>query len=142
MDNSESFREHIEGCFSGDIEASVPDNIFGFGNGFGYRTRSPRFESPDDLKDRQDQFVDYMEYFKWSPNEIHIHVEDRVGVAWGVFTEDFQMKGRKPEKNTIRFSMTCVLDGNGEWRELVGHRDMQEFDSNDLYHPKFVEGDA
>ena len=142
MDNSNSFRKHIEESLSGDLEVSVPDKIFGFGNGFGYRTRSPRSESPDGQKELQENFVNYMEYFRWSPNEIHTHVENDVGIAWGVFTEDFQMKGRNPEKNAIRFSMTCVLDEDGQWRELIGHRDIQEFDSNDLYHAKIIESDA
>ena len=50
----------------------------------------------------------------------------------GVFTEDFQEKGRPPEYARVRFSSTLSKEARG-WQVLMFHRDIQPFEEDGTY---------
>jgi len=103
--------------------------------GFGYRTRDPR---PALSKEQRlaavKAFLASVQYYRITPNEIHTAVDGDIGLAWGFFTEEFQVRGRAPEKVSVRFSGTLKRDKTG-WRRLLYHRDAQPFDENSRYIP-------
>jgi hypothetical protein len=46
---------------------------------------------------------------------------------------------KKPERNLVRFSETRRRTEGGHWELLISHRDIQPFDENGQYIPKYIE---
>jgi len=106
------------------------------GSGFGYRNRAPRAggRSQEERLLRLRAFFSSKDYFRIELDEIHTAVDGDVGLAWGFFTEDFQVRGQEPEKVQVRFTFTLKRDADG-WRNLLYHRDVQPFDEEGSYIP-------
>lgn len=97
------------------------------GTGFGYRSREPRAERPQERRVSQVRaFLEALDYFRITIDQIQTSVDGDVGLAWGFFTEEFQRKGGTPQKVSVRFTETLRRDGQG-WRRLLYHRDAQAF---------------
>ena len=75
-----------------------------------------------------------MDYYRVTVDELHTDVVGDVGMAWGFYTEEFQLKGRAPERVRARFSNAWKRDPSG-WHLLTYHRDAQPFDSSGRYMP-------
>jgi hypothetical protein len=112
--------------------AKFPDIGFG-GNGFGFRNRAsrPPIDKKTELEFAQ-KFYEMIEYYHSALDEIHTAVDGNIGMAWGFYTESFQMKGQNPEVAHVRFTLTLKKDEQG-WRMLLYHRDIQQFDEKGNY---------
>ena len=105
------------------------------GVGFGYRTTAARtFGTREEYLASIQQFFAAMERYRITQEEIHTAVDGDIGLAWGFFTEDFQIRGRAPEKVRVRFTVAIKREAGG-WRQLVFHRDVQPFDEKGAYIP-------
>ncbi len=138
----------LQGITASDVEQAIRANFAAWNSGdivriaesdpqagFGYRTRAPRAGlSKEDRLAGVRRFLASMEYFRIELDEIHTAVDGDVGLAWGFFTEDFQVRGRAPEKVRVRFTTTLRRDKAG-WRNLLYHRDAQPFDEKGNYIP-------
>lgn len=128
-------RKGIESYNSLNVDSITTGGLTGFENGFGYRSRSPRPAlSPDATRSVLHKFLDGMDYYKITINEIQTRIDGDVGLAWGFFTEKFQRKGARPELVQVRFTVTVKKDQSG-WRTLLAHRDAQQFDTKGNYIP-------
>ena len=78
------------------------------------------------------QFWKQVVYFRTELNEFHASVAGDVGLAWFVYTEEFQEKGRPPERAMGRGSIALSKGPNG-WQVLLFHRDVQPFDPDGRY---------
>lgn len=47
-----------------------------------------------------ERFFDQMEYYRLQPEDLQASVAGDVGLAWGVYIEEFQEKGRPPGTGT------------------------------------------
>ncbi len=104
--------------------------------GYGYRSKMPRAEIEEEMRLSFTQlFFDVMEYYSIKIDELNVAVDGDTGLTWGFHSEDFQMKGQEPEKLRVRFSMTLKHDADQGWKVIMGHRDIQPFDENDMYIP-------
>ena len=83
------------------------------------------------------RFFDSMEYYHVRFEELHTSVEGNIGLGWGVYIEDFKIKGQPPEKARVRF--TTVLKNEGEsWDVLMRHSDIEPFDEHGRYLPQLT----
>ena len=78
------------------------------------------------------QLLEGSEYGTLVLDELHASVEGDIGLAWGVHTEDFKLKGQSPEKAHVRFTMV-LKKSRGNWGLLLFHRDIQSFDEKGRY---------
>ena len=108
------------------------------GVGFGFRTHDPR-PSIDKKAyvEMLKAFFATLVYYKGSLDEVHAAVDGDIGMAWGFWTERFQVRGREPEAIRVRFSITYKHDSRG-WQALLYHRDAQPFDAKGEYIPSQV----
>lgn len=117
------------------IETPGPGGNYG-GAGFGYRTKPHRaFQSRIEELGIIKRFLDAVEYYRITIDEIESTVDSGVGLAWGFFTEEFRLKGEKPERVSVRFTTVLRRDASG-WRQIMFHRDAQTFDENGSYIPR------
>lgn len=97
------------------------------GVGYGFRTFEPRVDSASAGLDPTAQaLVANMEYWRVTLDELHTSAVGDIGLAWGVYTEEFKAKGEPPETVRVRFTNTLRWDGQG-WKNLLYHRDAQAF---------------
>jgi hypothetical protein len=116
------------------LETPGPGGNFG-GFGFGYRTRLHRAgQSREDELAIIRSFLAAVEYYRVTVDEVHAALDGDVGLAWGFFTEDFQVRGRAPENVRVRFT-TVLKREAGTWRQIMFHRDAQPFDDSGSYIP-------
>jgi hypothetical protein len=73
-----------------------------------------------------------MEYYRVQLEDLQTSVTGDIGLAWGVFIEEFQEKGRPPERARVRFSQVLIKGARG-WQVLLFHRDIQPFIEEGLY---------
>jgi ketosteroid isomerase-like protein len=99
--------------------------------GYGFRTSAAR-RADRPYVDTLKTFFASMDSYRIDLNEVQSAVDGDIAVAWGVWTEDFQQKGRAPETVRVRFSFTFKYDGS-LWRTLFYHRDNQQFDAQGAY---------
>ena len=105
------------------------------GFGFGYRTTASRtLASKEEYLATIQKFFASLERYRITEEEIHTSVDGDIGLAWGFFTEDFQVRGRAPETVRVRFTVTVKKEAGG-WRQLLFHRDVQPFDGTGSYIP-------
>ena len=81
---------------------------------------------------KNEQFFGDMDYYHLSLEDLQTSVSGDIGLAWGVFIEDFQVKGRPPERARVRFSNALSKGARG-WQSLLFHRDIQPFDEEGCY---------
>ena len=72
------------------------------------------------------------EYYRLYLNEVHTQVDGDIGLAWGVHTEVFKVRGQPAESVRVRFTNTLRWNGD-TWKNLLFHRDAQVFDENGRY---------
>lgn len=133
----QGFRASIEAWNSND-PAKIANTKEAGGFGFGYRTRDPREDhagrSREQTIARIKKFFADKDYFRITVNQIRTAVDGDFGLAWGFFTEEFQVRGKAPERVTVRFTSTYRKDKAG-MRQLLYHRDAQPFDTKGYYIP-------
>ena len=100
--------------------------------GFGYRDAAWRDLTENEYTATLERFFSQMEYFHLELADLQTSVEGEIGLAWGVFIEDFQEKGRPPERARVRFSCTLLKESRG-WQTLLFHRDIQPFEADGTY---------
>ena len=61
----------------------------------------------------REQCFGRIEFFHLKLEDLQTSVVGNIGLAWGVFTEDFQEKGRPPEFARGRFSSTLSKGARG-----------------------------
>jgi hypothetical protein len=136
------FIKQIDVWNRGDFEAM--DWESSYPRGFGYRTEAPRI--PGDIPQENwnqliEDFFKMFKYYKIKPEDFNVKVDGDIGLIWGFFVEDFQVAGKPPERNRVRFSATARRIENGRWVTLLGHRDIQPFDEKGRYIPKYLESE-
>lgn len=103
------------------------------GVGFGFRTFAARQPASNDAMNQSiTQFATGMEFYRITLNEVQAKVDGDIGLAWGVHTEVFQIKGQQPESIRVRFTNTLRWNGQN-WKNLLYHRDAQPFNANGRY---------
>lgn len=112
------------------ISAGIPS--------FGFRQYEPRLGDFSDSEFKQilKEWYNQLEYFDIWIEDIHVRVFGNVGVALITHVEDFKMKGREPERITVRSSIALQRRAPGEIVGVLAHRDIQEFDENGVYIPR------
>ena len=78
------------------------------------------------------RFFDSVDYYRAVPEDFETAVAGDIGMAWGVFVEEFQEKGQTPERARVRFSTVFTKAAEG-WQVLLHHRDIQPFAENGIY---------
>jgi ketosteroid isomerase-like protein len=104
--------------------------------GYGFRTRDirpaiSRAEFAETLK----RFYAAYESYGVRLERVDAAVYGDVAVAWGVYVEEFKLRGREPQVVRVRFSETMKREEGG-WRMIMGHRDAQPFDVQGRYIPQ------
>jgi len=113
--------------------AMVADSV-----GYGYRPAEARVAPPfgeaslTGFKKMMAQFWDQREYYHIELSTLTTAVAGEVGLAWGVYIEEFQEKGRSPERARVRYTCT-LMKGEDSWKILLYHRDIQPFDDQGWY---------
>ena len=108
-------------------------DLYSGGSGFGYRTRA--FRSPpskDNYRRGLEFWLSTLASYSIKLDEVHALADGDVGVAWGMYHEEFQEKGGEPQVLRGRFSETVTYQ-EGQWRTLFYHRDMTPFDESGNY---------
>ena len=103
--------------------------------GFGYRMIGWRDWAALGKRTRfaeNEQVFGQMDYYHLNLEDLQTSVAGDIGLAWGVFIEDFQVKGRPPERARVRFSNALSKGARG-WQSLLFHRDIQPFDEEGCY---------
>jgi ketosteroid isomerase-like protein len=103
--------------------------------GFGFRPLARRDHAAlgeSAYSRRIEQFFDRLDYYRLEIQELETAVEGGVGLAWGVYIEEFREKGHPPERARVRFSKVLNQGANG-WEVVMYHRDIQPFDSDGNY---------
>ncbi len=117
-----------------DVEAIVA-NSRGRGLGFGYRTKVERDRSgasDTEVARWTEAWLGTLENYRLRFEELHAAVDGDIGLAWGVYIEEFQHKGQPPERARVRFTTTLKMRADG-WESLLYHRDIQPFDEDGNY---------
>jgi hypothetical protein len=112
------------------------------GVGFGYSSAAPRSApwgsaDPGDEAAAIKRFLDSTEYYHTKFQELHTSVEGDIGLAWGIFVEDFKVRGQPPEMARVRFTQVLKKEGV-RWRPILFHRDIQPFDKQGRYLKQFT----
>lgn len=106
------------------------------GVGYGYRTIGARDMSSLGLERSIKLLGDFFarcDFFRTTLEQVETAVAgEDLGLAWGVFIEDFQETGRPPERARVRFSQAMRKTADG-WKILMFHRDIQPFGDDGRY---------
>jgi len=81
---------------------------------------------------RLEGFFGRMDYYRLELEDLQTSVTGDIGFAWGVYIEEFQEKGRPPERARVRFSKVLTKGASG-WQVLLYHRDIQPFNAEGRY---------
>jgi hypothetical protein len=101
--------------------------------GFGFRSFAARQPDTDErAAQSMDAFATAFEFYRIKLDELATKVDGDIGLAWGIHTEVFQVKGQAPESIRVRFTNTLRWDGR-TWKNLLYHRDAQAFQPNGRY---------
>ena len=131
---AEAAREWCEAFNTRDIPTIIA--MEGQAGGFGYRALARRDHAAlgegTSWQQILEQFFGRMEYFRCKLEDLQTSVTGDIGVAWGLLIEEFQEKGRPPERARIRLSLVLTKGAQG-WQVLLYHRDIQPFDEDGSY---------
>ncbi len=135
---------------AGNVDAILQQNAPGSHVRFGWRTAEPRStgwsgvdahdvaaRSVDAFREPMKRWFDSMEYYHCTIEELHTSVEGGIGLGWGIYVEDFKIKGRPAEKARVRFTQVLKTDGKHR-RTLLSHADIQPFDEHGRYLTQFT----
>jgi ketosteroid isomerase-like protein len=103
--------------------------------GFGFRDLDWRDHAVQGEEARAqlfERFFDRMDYHRLELEDLQTSVAGDIGLAWGVYIEEFQETGRPPERARVRFS-TVLAKGARGWQVLLYHRDIQPFNAEGRY---------
>ena len=104
--------------------------------GFGFRALARRDHAA--LGDegywwqRLERFCGQMDTYRLELEDLQTSVTGDIGLAGEVFNEEFQEKGRPPERVRVRFSMVLTKGARG-WQVLLYHKDIQPFNDEGAY---------
>jgi ketosteroid isomerase-like protein len=118
---------------TGDIQTIIA--MEAWGGGFGFRMLARRDHAAQGEEGRVQglaQFFGQMDYYRMVLEDLQTSVTGDIGLAWGVFIEEFQEKGRPPERARVRFSKVLTKGASG-WQVLLYHRDIQPFTDAGAY---------
>lgn len=73
--------------------------------------------------------------------ELHAAVEGEIGLAWGVYVEQFRSNDGPAETARVRFTYTLKKEGD-RWRLLLYHNDIEPFDEHGRYLPRWTVASA
>jgi ketosteroid isomerase-like protein len=111
--------------------------------GFGFRTaeaRNPPVAPEAQRRAALERFFAPMLHYRLELEWYRTSVAAGVGLAWGVYVEEFQRAGHSRERAQVRFSKVLV-PAVGGWRILLFHRDIQPFDADGAYPRALTAGD-
>ncbi|SRR6266511_668255 len=103
--------------------------------GFGFRTldwRDLAARGEGGYWQSLEQFFGRMDDYRLELEDLQTSVTGEIGLAWGVYIEEFQEKGRPPEGARVRFSKV-LTKGAMAWQALLFHRDIQPFNEEGRY---------
>ena len=127
-DVAEATRQWFAAYDDGNYKAAAAVEARSFG--FGRSARAPRdIASVGETGYLQavEGAMGGLEYYRTQIEELHTAVEGDVGMAWGLLIDEFQERGREPERRRGRFSHVLTRGAAG-WQMLLFHRDSQPFD--------------
>jgi ketosteroid isomerase-like protein len=127
---AEAVRAWLAAWHTHDVEALVAMEAGSFG--FGFRSFTARGEGQVAQRDALERFFASVDYYRAVPKDFETAVTGDLGMAWGVFVEEFQEKGQQPERALVRFSNVMTKGPRG-WRVLLYHRDVQPFTEEGRY---------
>ena len=127
---AEAVREWFAAWHAGDIQTI--NAMEAQAGGFGFRALARRDHAALGYLQRLEQFFGQMDYYRLELEDLQKSVTGDIGLAWGVFVEEFQEKGRPPERARIRLSMVLTKAARG-WQVLLYHRDIQSFNDDGSY---------
>jgi ketosteroid isomerase-like protein len=87
-----------------------------------------------------EQFFGQVDYYRMALEDLQTSVRGDIGLACGVLIEEFQEKGRPPERARVRFTKVLTKGASG-WQVLLYHRDIQPFEDTGAY-PRALTGVA
>ena len=103
--------------------------------GFGFRPLAWRdhiARSEDDYAQVLKRFFGQMDDYSLQLEDCQTSVTGDIGLAWGVYMEQWQEKGQPPERARVRFSKVLTKGARG-WQVLLYHRDIQPFADDGRY---------
>ena len=130
---AEAVREWFAAWHAGDIQTIIA--MEAQAGGFGFRVLARRdhaARSEGAYLQMLEQFFGQKDYYRLEVEDVRTSVTGEIGLAWGVFIEEFQEKGRPPERARIRFSKVLTKGARG-WQVLLYHRDIQPFNDDGSY---------
>jgi ketosteroid isomerase-like protein len=99
--------------------------------GFGFRSFASRGEGRIG-REILARFFGATDYYRLVPENFETAVAGDLGLAWGVFVEEYQENGQPPERARVRFSNVMAKGPQG-WQVLLYHRDIQPFNEDGRY---------
>jgi hypothetical protein len=88
------------------------------GAGYGFRTFQARGDTARSNTNQASQAIlASMEHWRVTLDELHTSVIGEIGLAWGVYTEEFKVKDQPPETVRVRFTNTLRWNGQA-WRKI------------------------
>jgi ketosteroid isomerase-like protein len=102
--------------------------------GFGFRALARRDHAAlgEGFLQMVERFFGQVDYYRVELEDLQTSVTGDIGLAWGVHIEEFQEKGRSPERARVRFSAVLTKGASG-WQVLLYHRDIQPFNEEGSY---------
>ena len=146
-ESNASLEQDLRSFYTNQMDAlnnrDVDTFLVGFNRrGFGYRTMAPRTANDipqSSMKQVIEEWFETMKYIKVELKDFDVVIDGNIGLIWGYYVEDFQEVGKKPERNLVRFSETRRRTEGGHWETMISHKDIQPFDENGQYIPKYIE---
>lgn len=135
---SESLEQHVRGLYAAWASSDRAEvaRLDPSAPGFGFRVRNARaVRTPQDYDESLKTFFATLNNYRLTVDELQTDVIGDIGLAWGVHTEEFEFKGRPPEKVLVRFTMTFKYV-DSSWRTLLYHRGIQPFGDDGRYIPQ------
>jgi ketosteroid isomerase-like protein len=130
---AEAVREWCTAWHTKDIQTLVAMEARAVGFGFRpWAWRDHIAHSEEDYAQVLERFFGQMEYYSLQPEDFQTSVTGEIGLAWGVYMEQWQEKGRPPEQARVRFSKVLTKGVRG-WQVLLYHRDIQPFTDDGRY---------
>ena len=115
-----------------DIQTIIAMEAQAFGFGFRALVRRDHAALGTGFLQMVERFFGQVDYFRVELEDLQTSVTGDVGLAWGVHIEEFQEKGRPPERARVRFSSVLTKGASG-WQVLLYHRDIQPFNDDGSY---------
>jgi ketosteroid isomerase-like protein len=130
---AEAVREWCTAWHTKDIQTIIAMEARAVGFGFrplAWRDHIARGE--EDYAQVLTRFFGRLDYYSLQPEDFQTSVTGDIGLAWGVYMEKWQEKGRPPEHARVRFSKVLTKGARG-WQVLLYHRDIQPFTNEGRY---------